>query len=118
MDFLIALGQDVVITVRPTADKVRMYPAWFVLALLKWAILHSDPTHPKSRNATIADFIQLIHMVHRVFDAAPVPRGPGALLLLLKNMAFQQLWLQDHLAASDFGRQIVLFEELPPDTCN
>jgi hypothetical protein len=28
-------------------------------------------------------------------------------------MAFQQLWLQDHLAASDFGRQIVLFEELP-----
>ena len=95
------------------ADKVRLYPPWFVLALLKWAILYSDPTHPRSRNATNQDFIQLIRMVHEVFDAAPVPRGPGALLILLKNMALQQLWLQDRLAASDFGRQIVLFDELP-----
>ena len=94
-------------------EKVRMYPPWFVLALLKWAILYSDPVHPKSRNATIGDFIQLVQMVHQVFDAAPVPRGAGALLVFLKNMAFQQLWLQDHLAASDFGRQIVLFEQLP-----
>lgn len=94
-------------------EKVKMYPPWFVLSLLKWAILYSDPAHPKIRNATIGDFIQLIQMVHQVFDAAPVPRGPGALLLFLKNMAFQQLWFQDHLAASDFGRQIVLFEELP-----
>jgi hypothetical protein len=94
-------------------EKVKMYPPWFVLALLKWAILYSEPGHSKSRNATIGDFIQLVQMVHQVFDAAPVPRGAGGLLIFLKNMAFQQLWLQDHLAASDFGRQIILFEELP-----
>jgi len=94
-------------------EQVKMYPPWFVLALLKWSILHSDPLHPKIRNATTNDFIQLIHMVHQVFDRAPVPGGTGAILVFLKNMAFQQLWLQDHLAASDFGRQIVLFEELP-----
>lgn len=94
-------------------EEVRMYPPWFVLSLLKWAILYSDPAHPKIRNATTEDFIQMMHMVHQVFDAAPVPRGAGALLILLKNMAFQQLWLQDRLAASDFGRQIILFDELP-----
>jgi hypothetical protein len=94
-------------------DEVKMYPPWFLLALIKWAVLCEDLAHPKRRHATVRDLANLQPMLHSIFDAAPVPRGPGALLLFLKNMAFQQLWLQDRLAGADFGRQIVLFEELP-----
>jgi hypothetical protein len=88
------------------------YPPWFVLLLIKLAVLHCDPSHPKKRNATIQDFNRLINVIHEIFGCVRLPRDYDNVFLFLKNMAFQQFWLQQPLSSADLGRQIWLFEKL------
>jgi hypothetical protein len=58
----------------------------------------------------------LVNMVHAIFGCVRLPSDYSSVYVFLKNMAFQQLWLQGRLSTADLGRQVLLFQKLPRDS--
>ena len=92
------------------AEKIRFYPPWVILLIIKWTVLCGDFGDYTLRRATPRDLDRLVNMTHKVFDGIQFPTDP---FIFMKNMAFQQLWLQRKVNSADLGRQVLLFEELP-----
>jgi hypothetical protein len=97
-------------------DQVKYYPPFYLLLLIKWAVLYCDPSHSKRRDANSQDFNRLVNMVHAIFGCVRLPSDYSSVYVFLKNMAFQQLWLQGRLSTADLGRQVLLFQKLPRDS--
>jgi len=94
-------------------QEVAKYPPWFLLLLIKWSALYSDPGYRRYCHASDNDFDRLVNQVHELFDNVRLPSQYSNSALFLKNTAFQQLLFQIPLSSSDIGRQILLFDHLP-----
>jgi hypothetical protein len=95
------------------AQEVGKYPPWFLLLLIKWSALHSDPSYRRHCHASANDFDKLVNLVHKLFGEVLLPSQYSNPSIFLKNTAFQQLPYQIPLSSSDIGRQIILFVQLP-----
>src|SRR5436190_1989356 len=94
-------------------QEVAKYPPWFLLLLIKWSVLHSDPGYRRHCHASPGDFDKLVNLVHKLFGEVRLPSQYSSPSIFLKNTAFQQLLFQIPLSSSDIGRQILLFDHLP-----
>jgi len=94
-------------------QEVTKYPPWFLLLLIKWSALHSDPGYRRYCHASANDFDKLVNLVHEIFGNVRLPSQYSSRYIFLKNTAFQQLLFQIPLSSSDIGRQILLFDHLP-----
>ncbi len=91
-------------------QEVTKYPPWFLLLLIKWSALHSDPGYRRYCHASANDFDKLVNLVHEIFGNVRLPSQYSSRYIFLKNTAFQQLLFQIPLSSSDIGRQILLFD--------
>lgn len=96
--------------------KQQRYLPWFSLLLIKWTFLYGrwDRAIPnKQFDPTTLD--RLIKRIHNLNNLARLPRRQyDHSYLFMRNLAFQQLWLQEESEnKARLARQIVLFGNLP-----
>lgn len=97
--------------------KQQRYLPWFSLLLLKWSFLYGrwDRAIPnKQFDPTTLD--RLIKRIHNLNDLARLPTQYDHTYLFFRNIAFQQLWLQEETEdRARLARQIFLFGNLQDD---
>jgi hypothetical protein len=103
---------------RPDAssmERMRHYRPWELLLLLKWAIIYGDHISPDRRHLKEPDFIKLVNLLFQFGADIRTPDQYNSVLLFLRNMAFQQFWLQERARSANLARQSILFRKLPPN---
>ena len=94
--------------------KQQRYLPWFSLLLIKWTFLYGrwDRAIPnKPFDSTTLD--SLMRRVLKLNDLARLPRQYDHPYLFFRNLAFQQLWLQEETEdKARLARQIFLFGNL------
>ena len=96
-------------------DKIqhlRTYPPWRLLLLVKWTLIHGEYLAPDRRRLTVNSFNYLLKLMHDLEGCLRHPSEYENIFLFLRNMAFQQFWLQHELNLADFARQSILFGRL------
>ncbi len=96
-------------------DKIqhmRFYPPWRLLSLLKWTILYGDYLNPNRKHLDINSFNYLVNLMHDLSGKLRLPTQYENYFLNLRNMAFQQFWLQHDFNMAQFARQSLLFGKL------
>ena len=100
---------------RPDAssiEELRRYPPWFLFLLIKWALLYGEFLSPRYRHFEPRDFNNLVNLMHGLNGAVRRPSEYDNIFLFLRNVAFQQFWLQEALAAPRLSRQSIMFGHL------
>lgn len=94
-------------------ERLRVMPIWYLLLLLKWTFMYGDfENKNKHTPLTKYHFNQLVNRVHNLSEAVRKPSEYNNWLLFLRNMAFQQFWLQEPYTKQRFARQYFLFADL------
>lgn len=97
-------------------DDVTMYEhyqPWELLLLIRWVTTEADPTSHCRPPASTRDFRSLLAILHQIGDTAHDPKRYANIMLLMRQFAFQQFWLQGDATGDAIGRQYILFAELP-----
>ena len=92
-----------------TSDAVRHYPPWNLLLVIKWSLLHGDFDDPRKPRASLNDLNRITNALLQLGDKVRMPNEYPSVWLFLKNIAFQQFWLQREVGAAQIGRQELLF---------
>ena len=90
-------------------------PPWFWLLLLKWSFLYGSWDKAVHKQLDQTALCSLLNRIHRLNDLARLPRQYDHFVLFFRNLAFQQLWLQDTGENAGFLRQKFLFGDLSID---
>lgn len=94
-------------------ERLRHYPLWYLLLLAKWIILHGDfKKTAYQKDASQYHVHELVKRMHELSEAVPKPSQYKNWLLFLRNMAFQQFWLQEPFTQQRLARQYQLFARL------
>jgi hypothetical protein len=93
-------------------EQLRNYPPWRLLLLIKWTIMFGEYLAPHRKRLTVNNFIYLINLMHDLDGHLRLPSQYEGILLFLRNIAFQQFWLQHQMNLADFSRQSILFDRL------
>ncbi len=95
-------------------ERIIYYRPWEILLLLKWTLLHGEwnerlarPLHGEE------EFNHLINLTAEVINSARLPSNYDALPLFMRNMAYQQFWLQEGVSSTGLARQSFIFGGLP-----
>ncbi len=91
---------------------IRKYQPWHLLLLIKWTVLYGEFTSPRRKHLTPSDFQSLIQLFYALNDRIKSPSQYEHLLLFLRNVAFQQFWLQEVPSSVQLARQSILFGDL------
>ena len=93
---------------------LKQYPPWFLLLLVKWTFLHGrwDKVVP-NKQFDSTTLRRLMNRVCHLNDLARLPHQYDHPLLFLRNLAFQQLWLQESGEKAGYFRQKFFFSDLP-----
>lgn len=95
-------------------ERVCHYRPWEILLLYKWALLHGEWNDRLARPMRgEVEFNHLVNLVGEVINCARLPSHYDALPLFMRNMAYQQFWLQDGLSGAGLARQSFIFAGLP-----
>jgi hypothetical protein len=100
---------------RPDAssiEEMRRYQPWFLFLLIKWTLLYGEFLSPRRRRLELRDFNYLVNLMHDLNSAVRQPSEYDNIFLFLRNVAFQQFWLQEVLAAPRLSRQSIMFGHL------
>ena len=93
-----------------TWDRMRYYRPWEIFMLFKWALVHGEWNDKLTRQIRgEAEFNHLVNLTADVFNHARLPSSYNALHLFMRNMAYQQFWLQLQLQGSGLARQSLMF---------
>lgn len=98
---------------RDRLERLRQFPPWMLLLLAKWALLHGDYLSPNRRHLATNEFNSLINLMHDFGGAARLPSDYAHWWLFLRNVAFQQFWLQIPPNGGTLARQNDIFCRLP-----
>lgn len=95
-------------------ERIRHYRPWEILLLFKWALLHGEWRDSLTRPMRgEGEFHHLVNLTGEVFNCARLPSHYDALPLFMRNMAYQQFWLQGGLSGGGLSRQSFIFGGLP-----
>lgn len=94
-------------------ERVRHYRPWEILLLLKWTLLHGEFRDVFTRPMRPQEFDHLVNLTAEVFNCGRLPSEYNALPLFMRNMAYQQFWLQADFQGGGLARQSVIFGGLP-----
>ena len=102
-----------------TLHLLRQYPPWFLLLLIKWTFLHGSWSnlmlHKRFDSTTLG---RLMNSMHDLNELARLPSQYDHPILFFRNLAFQQLWLQETGEKAGFFRPKFFFGELPDGAIN
>ena len=90
----------------------RKYPPWLLLLIIKWAIMYGEFLSPDRKRLNISYFNKLIMLMQDLDGKMRLPNQYSNFFLFIKNIAFQQFWLQDAPSFSKIARQKILFGNL------
>lgn len=96
-------------------QRVRHYPPFLILLLVKWSLAHGQYWQAKAGRLTDDAFVGLVNLMHDLHGTALPQAKSGNLFLYLRKMAFQQFYLQQSANPASLARQSLLFACLPPD---
>ncbi len=95
-------------------QQMKIYPPWLLLLLVKWSFVYGLKYEGlAAQPLTERDFNQLVNSFHELSDHVRLPSEYINVFLFLRNMAFQQFWLQEQLPILGVARQMFLFGSLP-----
>lgn len=93
-------------------ELMSTYQPWNLLTAIRWALAERDPLSHRLPSATQNDLAVVLNVIHEI-EGETTLAGPGAVILLLRRMSFQQFWLQGkEVHGSDIARIELLFGEL------
>lgn len=92
---------------------LRLYPPWRLLLLVKWTLLYGEYLSPSRRALNDRDFRYLLGLMRDLEGNLRLPSEYDNIFLFLRNLSFQQFWLQGDLDMAGFARQEILFGQLP-----
>ena len=90
----------------------RQQPPWFLLLLIKWAIVYGDFREAKKRQLTGREFNKIVNLMHHVDGSLRPPSAYHNPRMFLRAMAYQQFWHQESPSRSEISRQSILFGHL------
>lgn len=94
---------------------LRKYQPWNLLLATKWILQESDESAylrlPGSRN----EIHRLLNYLHEMDEIGPLPSEYPNVHLFMRQLAFQQFWLQHEVDGAAIARQDLLFSSLPPN---
>lgn len=93
---------------------LKTYPPWLLLLLIKWSLLYGveyEGLHAQPFQD--ADFVGLVKSFQELNDFVRMPSEYENVFLFLRNMAYQQFWLQEQFPIQGIARQRVIFGSLP-----
>jgi hypothetical protein len=95
-------------------ERLRYYRPWEILLLFKWTVLHGEWRDSLTRSMRGQDeFNHLVNLTAEVFNCGRLPSHYDALPLFMRNMAYQQFWLQGGVQGGGLSRQSFIFAGLP-----
>jgi len=97
---------------RDRIEHLKKYPPWRLLILIKWTLVHGDYIDSRRRHIKENDFNYLIDLMQIVENHVRMPDEYDNLFLFLRNLAFQQFWLEHDLNTASLARQNLLFSNL------
>jgi len=93
-------------------ENIVHYKPWELLILIKWTFLYGDYSSPKRRHVSGRDFDDMRKHVYDLSGKSRMPSQYENVFLFLRNIAFQQFWLQGPFSATEISRQSLLFGHL------
>lgn len=95
-------------------QQMRLYPPWLLLLMIKWSLLYGVEYEGLYAQPLKQDnFNRLVNSFHELSDLVRMPSEYSNVFLFLRNMAYQQFWLQEQLPIRGIARQQVIFGNLP-----
>ena len=96
-------------------EVLRHYQPWNILLALKWTMQEADGVSHRRPPATLNDLHVVLNILHEAEGNVRMPSDYEHVYLFMRQLAFQQFWLQQGPHAEAFVRQDLLFTSLPPD---
>jgi len=94
-------------------QRLRHYRPWELLLLIKWTLIYGDFESPNRRHVDERGFNQLNNLLYALSGAVRKPSEYEDIFLFLRNVAFQQFWLQEPSFLSQrLARQSIMFGTL------
>jgi len=97
------------------AKVMRHYQPWNILLAMKWAVQEVGPGADRRPMATVNDFHRVLNLLHEAEGDMLLPSEYEHIYLSLRQLAFQQFWLQQGPKGEALVRQDLLFSALPAD---
>jgi len=96
-------------------EVMRHYQPWNILLALKWTLQEAGPDAHLRPLATLNDFHTVLNLLHEAEGDVRLPTDYDHVYLFMRQLAFQQFWLQHGPHGEALVRQDLLFSALPPD---
>jgi len=96
-------------------ERMRHYRPWELLLLIKWTVIYGEYTSPDRHHLTEPDYTKLVNLLFQFGADIRMPDQYDNVLLFLRNMAFQEFWLQENARNANLARQSILFRVLEPN---
>lgn len=95
-----------------STENIIQNKPWELLLLIKWTFLHGDYHSPKRRRLSLEGFNYLRKLIYDLSGKMRLPSQYENVFLFLRNIAFQQFWIQEAFYAMRISRQSLLFGHL------
>lgn len=96
-------------------EVMRHYQPWNILLALKWTLQEAGPGAHLRPMGTLNDFHTILNLLHEAEDDVRLPSDYDHVYLFMRQLAFQQFWLQHGPQGEALVRQDLLFSALPAD---
>jgi len=96
-------------------EVMRHYQPWNILLALKWTLQEAGPGAHLRPLATLDDFHAVLNILHEAEGDVRLPSDYDHVYLFMRQLAFQQFWLQHGPHGEALVRQDLLFSALPAD---
>jgi hypothetical protein len=90
-------------------EQIRNYPSFGLLLIMQWTFAHGHLPYRRKTELPVEEFRYLVNLWHHMADLVKMPNEYEHTGLFIRNLAFQQLWLQGPQTKRDYIRQYVLF---------
>lgn len=94
---------------------LHRYQPWNLLLAVKWALQEADSLSHRRRPATQNDLHLVLNILHDMEAAVRMPNEYDHANLFIRQLAFQQFWLQHAQSGEALARQHLLFSSLSDD---
>jgi hypothetical protein len=94
---------------------LHQYQPWNLLLAVKWALQEADALSHRRRRATRSDLHAALNVLHEMEAEVRLPSGYDHVSLFMRQLAFQQFWLQHGPSGEALARQHLLFCSLSRD---
>jgi hypothetical protein len=93
-------------------ERMINWRPWDLLLIIKWTILESRNSQPVLKGVSYNDLAHLMNLMHDLNGSLRLPSEFDNIFLFLRNIANQQVWVQEDFLSARFARQRLIFGSL------